>query len=346
MLPLFRSKHHATMLPWNMPPWNILPWYIALAFLIALPTSVSAMPAVSAMSAPISDQSAPSPLKVIASIAPIYALAASVMKGVGTPHLFVRPNQSPHDYVLRPSDAQHLSDAHIVFWIGEELEPFLSRPLKNIAPQAEHVRLLDTPGLTLFSVQTRHAHHTPKAKTTKAIDPHIWLDIDNAILILQAMAKKFIALDPAHETHYSQNAQALIDKLQKLDTHLATQLAPLQNHPYFTFHDAYQYFERRYGLHAQGIVNLRPDLSIGPKALNALRTKARAFSKFCVFMEPEFDQQTTRKYFADMPAQFAQLDPLGANVSLTQDFFPSLLNKMGQSINDCLSSVPTTPPQP
>ena len=194
MFALFRSKH----------PANLLPWYLALAFLMVLPASASA-------------QAAPAPLKVITSIAPVYALAASVMKGAGTPHLFVRPNQSPHDYVLRPSDAQRLSEAQIVFWIGEELEPFLTRPLINIAPQADHVRLLDTPGLTLLSVQNRHDHQSSAHQQDNAIDPHIWLDIDNSILIIQAMAEKFTALDPSHAPLYTKNAQTLIEELQKID---------------------------------------------------------------------------------------------------------------------------------
>ena len=322
MFALFRSKH----------PANLLPWYLALAFLMVLPASASA-------------QAAPAPLKVITSIAPVYALAASVMKGAGTPHLFVRPNQSPHDYVLRPSDAQRLSEAQIVFWIGEELEPFLTRPLINIAPQADHVRLLDTPGLTLLSVQNRHDHQSSAHQQDNAIDPHIWLDIDNSILIIQAMAEKFTALDPSHAPLYTKNAQTLIEELQKIDMQLAAQLAPLQNQPYFTFHDAYQYFEHRYGLHAQGVVNLRPDLSIGPKALDALRTKAAVFPKFCVFLEPEFDQHTTRKYFAGTPANFAQLDPLGANVPFTAGFFPALLEEMGKSMEECLSTLPATAPR-
>lgn len=326
----------------SKPFASFAPQAAVLAFLVLLTHSAVAL------SPPSSEQSPPLHIKVMTSIAPIYALAASVMKGAGTPHLLVRPNQSPHDYVLRPSDAQHLSEAQVVFWIGEELEPFLARPLKNIAPQAEHIRLLDTPGLTLLPVQTRHNHRPGQTDLTEnhsAIDPHIWLDIDNSILIIQTMAAKFGTLDPARSTLYRQNAQALIEELRKIDTHLAARLALLQSHPYFTFHDAYQYFEHRYGLRAQGIVNLRPDLSIGPKALNALRTKARTFSKFCVFMEPEFDQQTTRKYFSGTSAHFAQLDPLGANLPFAQNFFPTLLEKMGSSMNDCLASLPSTPPQ-
>lgn len=315
---------------------------VVLAFLVQLASPALALSATASQLAPIQ-------LKVMTSIAPVYALAASVMKGTGAPNILVRPSQSPHDYVMRPSDAQRLSEAQVVFWIGEELEPFLARPLKNIAPQAEHIRLLDTPGLTLLPAQTRHDHQSDQidlAQHIETIDPHIWLDTDNAILIIQAMATKFGALDPSRAALYVKNAQGLIEKLQKIDARLADQLPQLQDRPYFTFHSAYQYFEHRYGLQAQGIINLRPDLSIGPKTLNALRAKAHALPKFCVFMEPEFDQQTTRKYFAGTAAQFAQLDPLGTNLPFSQNFFPTLLEKIGESIQNCLAPLAPTLPQP
>lgn len=323
------------------PVARVTPLPVVLAFLVLLisPTLAQLAPA---------SRIAPVQLKVMTSIAPVYALAAAVMKGTGSPNILVRPSQSPHDYVMRPSDAQRLSEAQVVFWIGEELEPFLARPLKNIAPQAEHIRLLDTPGLTLLPAQTRHDHQSDQinlAQHTEAVDPHIWLDTDNAILIIQAMATKFGALDPSRAALYTQNARDLVEELQKIDALLIEQLPQLQDRPYFTFHSAYQYFEHRYGLHAQGIVNLRPDLSIGPKALDALRTKARSFSKFCVFMEPEFDQQSTRKYFAGTPTRFAQLDPLGANLPLSGNFLPTLLENMGSSMTNCLSSLLPPPPQ-
>ncbi len=314
---------------------------VVLTFLVLL-----ASPALASQRAP--SQLAPVQLKVVTSIAPVYALAASVMKGTGTPDILVRPSQSPHDYVMRPSDAQRLSEAQVVFWIGEELEPFLARPLKNIAPQAEHIRLLDTPGLTLLPAQARHDHQSDQidlAPHIEAVDPHIWLDTDNAILIIQAMATKLAALDPSRAALYTQNAQDLIEKLQKIDAQLTEQLPQLQDRPYFTFHSAYQYFEHRYGLQAQGIVNLRPDLSIGPKALNALRTKAHALPRFCVFLEPEFDQQATRKYFVGTPAQFSQLDPLGANLGLSENFFPALLENMGTSMQGCLSQLARPSPR-
>ncbi|MEM7067260.1 MAG: zinc ABC transporter substrate-binding protein [Pseudomonadota bacterium] len=86
-------------------------------------------------------------IKVVASIKPVHSLVAAVMTGVGTPELIVQGAGSPHTYALKPSQAQNLENADVVFWIGHELEAFLEKPLEAIATKAKTVELLDAHGL-------------------------------------------------------------------------------------------------------------------------------------------------------------------------------------------------------
>jgi zinc transport system substrate-binding protein len=100
-----------------------------------------------------SSANASDPPRVVASILPIHSLVAGVMDGVGTPDLLLDGYASPHTYQMRPTDAAKLANADIVFWIGEELETFLLRPIANLAENAEVVALLDVPGLTTHPVR-------------------------------------------------------------------------------------------------------------------------------------------------------------------------------------------------
>ncbi|OIQ33105.1 MAG: zinc transporter [Alphaproteobacteria bacterium MedPE-SWcel] len=84
--------------------------------------------------------------RVVADIAPVQGLVARVMAGVAVPDILIPPGSSPHAYSLRPSDARALSDADLVFWIGDELEAWLSDPLEQLADDARIVALLDVPG--------------------------------------------------------------------------------------------------------------------------------------------------------------------------------------------------------
>ena len=87
-------------------------------------------------------------INVVASIKPVHSLVAAVMEGVGTPDLIVEGASSPHTYALKPSQAQELEKADLVFWVGHQLEAFLEKPLEAIATKAKAVELLDAHGLT------------------------------------------------------------------------------------------------------------------------------------------------------------------------------------------------------
>ncbi len=87
---------------------------------------------------------------VLVSIKPIHSLIAGVMEGVGTPGLIVAGSSSPHLYTLRPSDAQRLAKAGLIFWVGPVLEGFLAKPLAALAGSAEIVELDREPSVTLL----------------------------------------------------------------------------------------------------------------------------------------------------------------------------------------------------
>ena len=81
--------------------------------------------------APQGGQAAQSP-KVVVSIAPIHALVAGVMEGVGMPQLLVSGGASPHSYSLKPSQARALRNASLVVRVSDQLENFLERAIANL----------------------------------------------------------------------------------------------------------------------------------------------------------------------------------------------------------------------
>ena len=95
-------------------------------------------------------------IKVVASIKPIHSLASYLMDGVGTPDLIVDGYASPHGFALKPSHAKMLQEADIVFWVGEDLENFLEKPLGSIAKKAEKIELLQIKGLEILKFRERN----------------------------------------------------------------------------------------------------------------------------------------------------------------------------------------------
>ena len=111
--------------------------------------------------------SANADIKVVASIKPIHSLASYLMDGVGKPDLIVDGYNSPHGFALKPSHAKMLQNADLVFWVGEDLENFLEKPLKSIAKKAEKIELMEINGLNKLKFRERnifddhddHGHH-------------------------------------------------------------------------------------------------------------------------------------------------------------------------------------------
>ena len=96
--------------------------------------------------------SAKAEIKVVASIKPIHSLASYLMDGIAKPDLIVDGYASPHGFAMKPSHAKMLQNADIVFWVGEDLENFLEKPLDSIANKAEKVELLEVKGLVKLNI--------------------------------------------------------------------------------------------------------------------------------------------------------------------------------------------------
>ncbi|MDB5405470.1 MAG: zinc transporter substrate-binding protein [Rhodospirillales bacterium] len=286
------------------------------------------------------------PPRVAVSIKPIHSLVASVMAGVGTPDLIVRGAASEHGYTLRPSDAKRLSEAQLVFWIGPLLENYLVQPLASLAGQATVVEIATAPGVLLLPARGGGAwepdaddEHAVAADGNKALsskDPHLWLDPANAIAIARVVADRLAAFDPANAPRYSANEAALEKRLLALDAQLKSRLAPLRDRRFVVFHDAYQYFDRHYGLSAIGSIMIDPEHQPGARRLHEVHEKIVATGARCVFREPQFEPALIAIVTEGTAAHSATLDPLGAELPEGPDLYQKLLEDLAGNLASCL----------
>ena len=127
-----------------------------------------------------------------------------------------------------------------------------------------------------------------------------------------------------------------IARLKAQEKDLAVKLAPLRGRPYIVFHDAYQYFERRFGLSPVGAVTVAPDRPVGPRRVSALRDAIRTRSVVCVFREPQFPPALIGTLVEGSPARIGVLDPLGAELAPGPELYPKLLDAIAASLRGCL----------
>jgi zinc transport system substrate-binding protein len=298
---------------------------------------------------PSSGAAGPGP-GVVASIKPVHALVAGVMQGVGEPVLLLKGGASPHGYNLRPSEVQSLNQAQVVFWIGRELETFLIKPLGNAAG-VRSVELLRAPGVETLPLREGgnwepHAHHDDNHEhdPTQAeagqqhsdIDGHIWLDPRNAMAMVRQIGAVLSEVDTAHKAVYQRNAAALSERLQQLEQSLQKQLESVRGKPYIVFHDAYQYFERRFVLTATGSITLNPERQAGARRIQDIRERIVNNQVICVFSEPQFKPTLVETLIKDSPAKSGVLDPLGADLPAEPEAYFQLLNNLAAGLRACL----------
>jgi len=274
--------------------------------------------------------------QVLATIKPVHALVAGVMAGAGTPDLLIGGALSEHSYEMKPSDARKLRAATLIFEIGPDMETYLSSALSSA--QGKVVILEQAPGVRL-----QHARHgglwgeDQDAHDHGPTDPHIWLDPQNAIAMTRAIAEALVRSDPAHAALYRANAAKRIADLEALDREIASKLGPVRNTPYLVFHDAYHYFEARYGLKPAGAITVSPERPVGARRLAALRAAVTQGKAVCLFREPQFPPKLIETLDADTKARIGILDPLGADLRPGPDLYPALMRQLAQSLAGCLA---------
>ena len=302
------------------------------------------------------------PVKVVASVKPVHSLVAGVMQGVAEPALLLKGANSPHSFNMRPSDARTLNQADLIFWVGEDLETFLTKPIQSLGGKARPVALMEESGLALLPTREGgawekhddhghddhghddHAHegghdagHGDEHEHGTH-DAHVWLDVGNAQKMVAAIARELSEHDSANAARYQANAASLTERLAALDAELKSTLAPVKDRPFVVFHDAYHYLEDRYGLNAVGAITVSPDQRPSAQRLTQLRTKISSLDAACVFAEPQFEPTLVATIVEKTPARRGTLDPLGAALDDGPDLYFTLMRGMAASLVSCLKS--------
>lgn len=273
-------------------------------------------------------------INVVTTIKPIHSLVAGVMRGTGSPELLLETG-SPHTYALKPSNASALQSADLVIWIGPKLETFLTGSLSSLSGKTRLLTLEGVDELTLHKVR-EDEHEHGHGHEHGQVDPHIWLDPENAKTFITAIEAALASADPANKAVYSQNANTMIERLSKLARELETELTPLKDKPFLTFHDAYQYFEKRFHLNYAGSIAINPDRQPGARHLRNLKKTIRQKGITCIFREPQFKSKLVDLILEGTTARSASLDPVGASIKKGPEHYFSLLRKNARAFKSCL----------
>ena len=242
-------------------------------------------------------------ISVVTSIKPLHSLTSYIMEGVGEPELIIDGVASPHNFQIKPSHAKMLQNADLVIWIGEDLESFLPTALKSIPKDAVVFELLDQSGLkklkfrekNIFEGHDDHGHdehakkeddqddhgHDDHGHGPGSFDPHIWLDPANAKVIVKKITNQLSKIDKDNASKYKANSKKVIKDLDGLIKEVKNEIN--KDASFVVFHDAYQYFEKRFGLSVIGALTVNPDVMPGAEQLSEIREVIEHEKAKCIF---------------------------------------------------------------
>jgi len=248
---------------------------------------------------------------VVTSFYPIYLFALNLLDGVDgveVTNLTEPTTGCLHDYQLQTGDMKTLSRADAFLINGAGMEGYL----EGVFEAFPTLPVIDaSTGVTLLEDCSDHDHDEHDGHDhDHAYNAHIWLDAQNAILMVNNLADGLIVALPAHAEAIAVNRDAYVTRLAALDAELESALAALPNKDIITFHEAFPYFAEAYGLHVAAVVNRDPDDALSPRALAELCKTVTSLGTPPLFTEPQYEDVAAQTIARETGATIHTLDPI------------------------------------
>jgi zinc transport system substrate-binding protein len=178
-----------------------------------------------------------------------------------------------------------------------------------------------------------HGHKEKKHDDHGEHDPHVWLDPMNAKVIVEEIENQLVKLDPNNASKYKANSKKARSELDNLTKNIKKDLK--KDLRFVVFHDAYQYFENRFGIKVLGALTVNPDILPGAEQLSEIREVIEHEKVNCLFSEPQFNPAIIKSIAKDTKIKTGVLDPLGATLDKGKRMYTELLSKMYGSFKGC-----------
>lgn len=287
---------------------------------------------------------------VVTSLKPLELLVRAVAHDQVTVTTLVPAGSSPHTYQLRPSERRQLADASLVFWVGPQMETFLTRLLSGPDFSDRTVALAPGEAATKEHGHGEHGHddhgadahsdHDPHedahGHAHGGEDPHVWLDPALALEMAETIARVLKELDGVDADAIDTNLAAFARDLSALESAIKQQLAPARTVDLFTYHDAFRRFAGHYGLEISGVLTLSPERTPGARHLADVQQRLRQAEQACLMIEPQFDRQWWKSLMGEVQLPISEWDPLASDIPATPQGYLLFQQGMADAVLDCL----------
>lgn len=249
-------------------------------------------------------------LRVVALIFPIYDWAREVGGGRVDVTLLLPGGISPHAYEPRPRDVRKLSQADIFLRMGLGLDAW-SEKLVTATANRELLVLTLSDGMTPLRIPKILGSREGGEPHEKGDDPHMWLDPLLARRMVARMAEAFSRKDPEGREYFSRRAHRYREKLLELHREIEAGVRGFRTRSAVTFHSAFAYFFRRYGIELAAVLEPFPGREPSPRYLKGVVELMRGLRQKVIFAEPQLSPKVAEVLAKELNGRVETLDPLG-----------------------------------
>lgn len=246
---------------------------------------------------------------VVTSFYPIYLFTLNLLEGVEG--VEVRNLAAPgtgclHDYQLSTGDMKALSSADVFLINGAGMESYLSFAMEAFP----ELRVVDASQGVELLAEDGHDDHDDHDHDHGDFNAHIWLDAENAQQMVRNLAQGLMEACPEQAEAIAANRDDYLARLSALDEELTEGLQPVAGKEIITFHEAFPYFAKAYGLTVAAVVAREPDTALSPRELAELVALIREKGNPPLFTEPQYEDTAARTLSQETGAPIYALDPV------------------------------------
>lgn len=263
------------------------------------------------------------PLKIVATLPILKEFAEQV----GREHVEVRTLitglESEHSYSPKPSDLKALGEARLLLEVGLGLEVWVGGLVKNAGNSA--LRVVTTSG-GVGLIRDHASNTAPEG------NPHIWLDPENAKVMVRHIAGALIAADPAHKDAYLTNLADYLRRLDQMQKDLVARVASLRDRRIVTHHPAWPYFARRFGFQIEGDILQQMGMEPSSMHLAEIAKRIKSGKIKVIVSEPQFNQKVVQALADETGARIVVLSPLPGTIKGTETYLALLEYNIAQLV--------------
>lgn len=281
--------------------------------------------------------------KIVVSIKPLELLVRAVATEDTAVTTLIGPGDNPHNFSMKPSQRRALSEADAVFWVGPELETFLTRLLGGEEFRARSHAFMPgedkTEGDSEHSDEGHHHghdHHGHGGTEDAGSDPHIWLDPTTSLDMAREIHAVLTELRGANAAALNANLQTFEQALAETEKEINEQLEPARALSLFTYHNAFTHFAGHYDLPLAGVLTLNPELSPGARHIADVQSRLSKATRPCLMTESPYNPESWDPIVGDVAVTFSTWDPLASDITSDSRGYLAFQKSIADAVLECL----------